>query len=1181
MRAPMTLRRSSRLSASRLINRSGVANRVLADRSPADRSLEERWFDALEQRIVLSVASEWLAELDLSSYSPEVAALIQAVTIDGGEDDIRTFGERVETPSDIAPSVVEAADLIGLTQWRNDPRLDHIDGSGFATVIIDTGIDLDHPGFGPDEDGDGVADRIVFSYDFSDGNDPDASDVDGHGSHVSYTVAGGPVSTDEIGFFGSGVAPGADVIHLKVFPDGFDVGARRVDIEEALQWVIANAETYNIASVNLSLGNRTNFDTAQEGYASDEFAALAALDVIVVSAAGNGYAGFNSQGVSYPAADANSLAVGAVYDSNIGPVSYGMGSVNAFSTSADQITPFSQRHENLTEIFAPGGGITAAGPQGGFITLHGTSMASPHIAGVAVLMQQFFYESTGRRMTLEEFRFALENGSQNIFDGDNENDDVVNTFAEYNRVDVIRLVDSLLIPPQPDLETTLPGAQLDTSSLADAFVFSAQDIAEGVEWDFVFGAEQFLFESAVGGAIEIDGLAAQPGQLIDPDATLRWIPDAYAFTETLPALTVRGFDGRLAAVDATTVSIYLNEPPSVSSVDLLGVAIERRGFEIDVAELLERLQPADFEDDALDLRIVGLSDGVIRRAQTGVPIDATSSVSLLDAETLIWTPGVLAANETPFMRVAAFDGFNYSEPVELRAYVEVSPRFTYFNPLDIAAAPSAQTVTYEDLLGLTDLNDPNGDAFSLVISSVFNGALIREGLALDLASTGPTALLAGDSLIWQPDGTAQGAYAAFSLVASDGVLDSDPFVFRVRFAESLVIAIPEDDEPPVQDPQPPTEQDEPVLTPPPVYGSIDDEGGLFVFGKSTQGELLVFDRPAGELAAWRGTDLSDALGLGDRVGDPVTWFDELTGRTFAAAAVDGQLYLIRETDGGAWTAIDLTAQLDGALALATGLTAFTDIHGNTHLAGVADNGDLVLYHQTGSVDAFGNAEWVFRNLSEQDLRARGAESPQFTGDLIAYVTRWNGLHIAGLDENGDIQAVWWAPRLVNWQTDNLSAITGAKPLSGGLTAFITPWGAVNLAGADANGDLSVTWWVPSFGGDWQLTNLTEETGGPQLSAATTASFVTTWGGLNIAGIDRAGDLVVYWWSPGLNEWRADALTDLTESDQPVGTVRGIEGDRATMHLFSRAADGDVLRFYWSPTEGWNSENITEVAFAGA
>ena len=191
-----------------------------------------------------------------------------------------------------------------------------MDGSGQSIVILDTGIDLDHPFFGPDLDGDGVSDRIVYHYDFAatpltNYNDPtsnddnDASDSNGHGSHVASIAASSDSNYP-------GIAPGADIIVLKVFDN--NNSGNFFDIEQALQWVVANQQQYNIASVNMSLStgghyvNPTNF-----GIIHDELQQLAQEDVIVVSAAGN----TGQYGVSYPAANPYSLAVSSVDDYNI------------------------------------------------------------------------------------------------------------------------------------------------------------------------------------------------------------------------------------------------------------------------------------------------------------------------------------------------------------------------------------------------------------------------------------------------------------------------------------------------------------------------------------------------------------------------------------------------------------------------------------------------------------------------------------------------------------------------------------------------------------------------------------------------------------------------------------------------------------------------------------------------
>ncbi|MBE9216279.1 carboxypeptidase regulatory-like domain-containing protein, partial [Plectonema cf. radiosum LEGE 06105] len=311
-----------------------------------------------------------------------------------------------------------ASSLINLDDFRNDSRFTNIDGSGFASVVIDTGIDLNHPFFGADSDGDGIADRIVYQYDFAD-NDTDASDINGHGSHVASIIA----SSDSTY---TGVAPKADIIALKVFKDSGS--GYFLDLEESLQWVIDNANTYNIASINLSLGDEQNWNTSASHYGiGDELAALAGMGIIVTSAAGNNFAKFDSkQGLAYPAADPNVIAVGAVWE------------------DTDQIADFSQRDQTMSDVFAPGIPIEAANANGGVTTKGGTSQAAPYTAGIAVLAQQIATQELGRKLTIGEFRYLLETTSVTINDGDDENDNVINTGLDFSRVDMLALAEGIL-----------------------------------------------------------------------------------------------------------------------------------------------------------------------------------------------------------------------------------------------------------------------------------------------------------------------------------------------------------------------------------------------------------------------------------------------------------------------------------------------------------------------------------------------------------------------------------------------------------------------------------------------------------------------------------------------------------------------------------------------------------------
>lgn len=249
--------------------------------------------------------------------------------------------------------------LIHLDQFRADTRFSGIDGRNQTVVVIDTGIDLNHAFFGPDANSNGIDDRIVFSYDFSRANDSNASDTNGHGSNVASIIGSqNPTYT--------GMAPGCNIIALKVFPDGSNPSATVADIREALDWVVANRAAYNIVAVNMSLGQGDNVKSYTTSQYNSEFANLFFNNVAVTVASGNSYAAYQSQGVSQPSADPYVWSVGAVWDRSDGGWSW-QGGATDFSTGPDRIISFSQRSATLTRIFAPGGDITGANWNGGTI----------------------------------------------------------------------------------------------------------------------------------------------------------------------------------------------------------------------------------------------------------------------------------------------------------------------------------------------------------------------------------------------------------------------------------------------------------------------------------------------------------------------------------------------------------------------------------------------------------------------------------------------------------------------------------------------------------------------------------------------------------------------------------------------------------------------------------------------
>jgi subtilisin family serine protease len=234
-------------------------------------------------------------------------------------------------------------------------------GAGVRVAVLDTGVDPDHPdvtlapGGWAEFDTDGV--RVE-----SEPYDPNRN---GHGTHVSATVAGGNTSGTAIG-----VAPDAELLHAKTFAaDG--TGTFR-QVAAGVQWAIEN----DADVVGMSFGTATQ----REQVFADLIRTAEAAGVTVVAASGNSGAGTSgSPGDVY-----ESMTVGAIDND---------GSVASFSggdviSRTEWPTPPASWPDTyvVPDVVAPGVDVLSAVPGGGYARLSGTSMATPHAAGVAALV---------------------------------------------------------------------------------------------------------------------------------------------------------------------------------------------------------------------------------------------------------------------------------------------------------------------------------------------------------------------------------------------------------------------------------------------------------------------------------------------------------------------------------------------------------------------------------------------------------------------------------------------------------------------------------------------------------------------------------------------------------------------------------------------------------------------------
>ena len=325
----------------------------------ADRRVLES-IDAVAVKQRRDEAAALWADIGGGSAAPSLAAGVSKVLLD----------TRVEAMNDVgnAQIGVPAARRAGLT------------GKGVKVAVLDTGWDHDHPD---------LQGRVVGEWNFA-GENANANDDNGHGTHVAGTIAGSGAAS---GGRYAGVAPDADLLVGKVLDaGGSGFGS---DVLFGMEWAVAQGADV----INMSLGSRTPSSGAD--VLSEAANTLSEQsDALFVVAAGNSGPGATTIG-ALAAAD-STLTVGAV-DAT--------GAIASFSSRGPRFGNGAVK----PDITAPGVNVTSArakgtpigdvdpdGPIGpiddNYTVLSGTSMATPSAAGAVALIAQQHPNWDGERL---------------------------------------------------------------------------------------------------------------------------------------------------------------------------------------------------------------------------------------------------------------------------------------------------------------------------------------------------------------------------------------------------------------------------------------------------------------------------------------------------------------------------------------------------------------------------------------------------------------------------------------------------------------------------------------------------------------------------------------------------------------------------------------------------------------
>ncbi|BCJ41847.1 hypothetical protein GCM10010168_75350 [Actinoplanes ianthinogenes] len=311
----------------------------------------------------------------------------QAENAVGVEIDVKAVALGAPTGSDLYRSRQwDLGTMRAVDAWQTST------GAGVTVAVVDTGVDATNVD---------LSGKVLTGWDATTDKAGGNIDPNGHGTHVAGTI--GAVTGNTIGV--SSVAPDVKILPVRVL--GANGSGYMSDAAEGIVWAADNGAQV----INMSLGAGTKVTAV-----SNAIAYARGKGVTVIAAAGNERA--QGSPISYPAADTGVIAVAA-------------------TDSSDGVAPYSNAG-SYVDVAAPGSAILSTYPAAlgnSYGTMSGTSMASPHVAGLAALLK-----AAKPSLTPDQIEKAIETSAVDLGSAGKDND------FGYGRVDAVAALAAVATP---------------------------------------------------------------------------------------------------------------------------------------------------------------------------------------------------------------------------------------------------------------------------------------------------------------------------------------------------------------------------------------------------------------------------------------------------------------------------------------------------------------------------------------------------------------------------------------------------------------------------------------------------------------------------------------------------------------------------------------------------------------